>query len=1444
MLIKRIVSILIALTVIFSAFASVPVTTVAAQQEIPPLESTGDICYSAGDRNYCIWNSYKSFNGTVVGGANYGEDNQSVSDMKATRCIRKQIAPYCAWIVDAPEDGMYRFNPVYSVGGTYTSYNMVIGVNDEFYYTGIDITPENGSWVGEGVDVYSLHLTKGRNVIRMLTTACESYVSTLYVDVASMFMDRRLTVIPVNELNLEACEAPYINRWDVNQNGYLCNAGAYLGNAISENLTIDSLHAGNLDKVPYFSYTFNVPTSGYYDIDLWAGIGGYAKEGNGYFVARVGNKNYGCDFYNAKEGNNLHNLTVYLEQGVQTLTITSAFEVSSYNGSFATWCDVDNMVIRGGVTVAETAVDPLTISDPKALATKYYEAENAYLHFYKKVSSTAAHYSNGGFAGGANYGNSISESALTNLFSQDISYVAFAVEAPSTGKYYISPRFAFGCKDNSQDKYDEFIKKYNSNPYVMLLVNGNEAYKVEHIPYCGWTNTSDFIEVTLNEGTNIIYALTPTTEVAREFEGVYVDYDALVIDNRLSISNAKLFVPGDCNGDGYVDLLDILRLKSYIADNRVEIHLDEANLDLDENRFIGSGDLVTMVKRIMEPKLVSNLSLLNIKGENKERLQSEVYGILNRYNTIASTHIGDMAPDSNGAPSYSDMVSKGYFEKSQLPYVSYMVNVPAAGEYELTVKYDLAMNEGYSANDYYMVITTNDKNFYKSYFSGTDNGTSSSSSIAKINVTLDKGVNVVRCISAVAETYPSLNWLDHDFIEFKGDVTPIKPQTTYLQSGEASYIYNFGATRTYDFNEAKTAVVNCNPYTAKSLGITYDNLSQANVSKMPSFSYTVDVPADGYYDIDVAYNATHTEMGTEGYFAMMVDGVKHKVYFNNPNSYIQYNKANASTYLTKGTHTVIITSCFGWGGVDPSYRDWFDMGALVVHGGIVKSAYQKSPVYTRLESETYGIAHRYATTAATHIGDVQLDSNNAQSYSSIINEGYIEKSQLPYVAYMVNVPSAGDYQLELRYNLAVNSGKNASDYYMVVSVNDKRYYQNYFNAESAGSTYNLSRQTVYLDAGVNVIRCITAVAETYPIVSWLDHDYIQINAEVSPVAPQTTYLYAGDSSYITNYGTRGTSGNLPSKSYIGGANASKAKAAGVTYDNLSQYNLFRTPSFSYTVTVPANGYYDIDLYYNVTNSASETGKKGYFAMMIDGSKSRIYFNNPNVTINLNKANASAYLTAGTHTIAITSCFGFNGSDPCYRDWSDFGALIVHGGMAKASSQKCAYEAAQYIELDVPLYGQQTSYTCGSASGSMILNSLGYNISESTFWNTANSGGQGTYVYMMRYTLNYYIGSSVYKEVLTTSMSLDSFYNRIRTSLLNGYPVQIVIKIPSGSPFGYSSSGHYVVIRGLYKDANGNYIAMINDPYSKYGTNSPQKIEINLSTLKTYNSNHSGYIVTY
>lgn len=171
-----------------------------------------------------------------------------------------------------------------------------------------------------------------------------------------------------------------------------------------------------------------------------------------------------------------------------------------------------------------------------------------------------------------------------------------------------------------------------------------------------------------------------------------------------------------------------------------------------------------------------------------------------------------------------------------------------------------------------------------------------------------------------------------------------------------------------------------------------------------------------------------------------------------------------------------------------------------------------------------------------------------------------------------------------------------------------------------------------------------------------------------------------------------------------------------------------------------------------------------------------------------------------------------------------------------------YEARKKVVLDVPLYTQKTTYTCGVASVKMVLdylgikNSSGSNYSESTLWKWANGNGQGTYVYRIAQTLTNY--GVAYKYLNMSDAVSEDYWNELEKSLKNDRLVIIPIKPTKNSYWDYNT-GHYIVVTGMYIDGDGEMQVIINDCHYKY---SEEDKVVPLKELVRVSKNHSAYII--
>ncbi len=168
-------------------------------------------------------------------------------------------------------------------------------------------------------------------------------------------------------------------------------------------------------------------------------------------------------------------------------------------------------------------------------------------------------------------------------------------------------------------------------------------------------------------------------------------------------------------------------------------------------------------------------------------------------------------------------------------------------------------------------------------------------------------------------------------------------------------------------------------------------------------------------------------------------------------------------------------------------------------------------------------------------------------------------------------------------------------------------------------------------------------------------------------------------------------------------------------------------------------------------------------------------------------------------------------------------------------------------LPVPLYAQETTSTCGCASGRMILAYYGISVTESEFKERARLNGNGdfTVVYGIKDTLNDFLeannNTTRYRYTYINSYTADQLQDLVLRNILNNHPVQSLLRITSSDYFPYTSAGHYVVIKGMRYNSNlAFYDSIVNDPHYAYCA----AYTVPISAMLTYAKAHSGggYII--
>lgn len=711
------------------------------------------------------------------------------------------------------------------------------------------------------------------------------------------------------------------------------------------------------------------------------------------------------------------------------------------------------------------------------------------------------------------------------------------------------------------------------------------------------------------------------------------------------------------------------------------------------------------------------------------------YSLWNYYdndktNTVGITNYGAI-PETQ---SVTSLKNDGYLIREAAPYIAYVVIAPAEGDYTINPVYQVGTTSG--TVTYNMVVGVNDTDYYVGKNVTATSGSGSAwvgEGQDMYTVHLNKGANIIRLLTLADDDYSKVTWVDPNCLFVQSGLTVLNANTATLtlNAADSSYVNNWEVKP-----EGRNILGNVGAKNSpmREAKLTFANVNQDNLSKLSYFAYTLNAPQEGYYDISMNFNIGNTAYAGTGYYIVRVNGK----YYKRPFKYYGngYEDANLSVYLEKGDNTVLISSAIDVSsyGVYGGYAGWCDVSTLTVNGGVTLSATQVNPLTIEddvqpdvvIDAGTYGILNKYSVsttevgikTGKPLVGGMQQDAANLQSLASMQTDGYFDKAPAPYVSYLVKAAAKSTYNLTVDYRPSVNSGYTNSDYYMVVSVNDSKYYKAYYSANPSNSNWSKSTIEVELDEGVNTVRCIAAVAETSAIISWLNMDCITISGkyQVAPVLPQVSHLQSGQASYKNGFNTVRT-GTTPAwmLSYLADYRGNTiTNAAGVNFDNLNSRNMSKLCYFAYTVDVPYDGYYDMQTY--ISTGANGTG---YLILVVDGEKFKYNVRDTYKSVANNRNNISCYLTAGTHTIAVSGILNHSGYLSSYNgipNWCDMGALTVSGGIVKAATQidplSYASATANRGLILSSAYSTDSKYVIGGVSVNTTVDFLKSNFLDS------------------------------------------------------------------------------------------------------------------------------------
>lgn len=589
-----------------------------------------------------------------------------------------------------------------------------------------------------------------------------------------------------------------------------------------------------------------------------------------------------------------------------------------------------------------------------------------------------------------------------------------------------------------------------------------------------------------------------------------------------------------------------------------------------------------IIMSIVLPLLLAAAPVAHADEKHVVRIEAE-HAYWNGYQTTKTstttpypTVIGDAATTHTYA-TWGEL-SAMKLNKNIHIYVAFCVDVPQAGTYQISTGNVIRMSK--DSTPYAAILVNpqqNGKAYKLSYSAVGTNATHCVSDL--VDVYLQKGRNMIYMTPFTGDQ--SINWSDADYIEISGDhavthVMPTAPVAVAPNAGGAHMFSNISA-------EALSGAD-----LTQSKGVTAGSITRADLSKVPHVSYTVEAPADGYYEISLKFTCSGSTTLADYAIALLVDDrpAEIKTIFSRSNSI-----SDISTYLTKGTHVLTIPVILP--STDSSKTVyWSELKGLTLYNGLkLSDQFNSLSMGTLLETETYAFAWRYPTVSENSgrllVGGSQPGLSK-QTYAQLAAGAKLDKNQ-PMFTYQVDVLTDGEYTLNVSYR-----DYTGSDYYMIVSVDDATFAKavyvgddpNYANRRIASATLNLTK-------GHHFIRLITLPGDSN--ANWIDVDYAAIKG-ACPVIGIKDWAHIQATNAEKYQGFTGTTtahsayGEWWYNALSGYQGNTMANNAGVTTQNFTPADISKLGYISYKVHVPRDGFYDMQTYLQPNPSTSGTGK--------------------------------------------------------------------------------------------------------------------------------------------------------------------------------------------------------------------------------------------------------------
>lgn len=406
--------------------------------------------------------------------------------------------------------------------------------------------------------------------------------------------------------------------------------------------------------------------------------------------------------------------------------------------------------------------------------------------------------------------------------------------------------------------------------------------------------------------------------------------------------------------------------------------------------------------------------------------------------------------------------------------------------------------------------------------------------------------------------------------------------------------------------------------------------------RWPYIAFKVNAETDGNYSISAYIQPSGSN--TSSAVSMIVDGIVHKAALA---SLTGKQTATGNVYLSKGEHIVIFTvpmAEYETQAVKNSSTvyPWCNYFSFTLSDGLSMVA---APTTAEINASVQGRRIQAGDTAlvnynvaykstGTMAGGVWNDAIK-QSYTDLEN-GYFDKTKIPYIEYTVEAPADGKYNIRIGSKVGGSDGTNLP--FVAVLVNDNVYKAQYdatFDTSSGdGAAFDHVNLTVDMKKGINLIK-VTSITtdQTAYRKDWIDHDYIDLPTSLTAVAPNASAAISADD----------LSSKVLANNYtIADGAIGSAAQSDLRYDRISiedarlkaPTRLKKWPFVALKVTAAKDGYYE----FTIGAGMKATTTSENLAMFVDGALQAAKFTKGGSA----NIDASLYLTAGTHIIAITS----------------------------------------------------------------------------------------------------------------------------------------------------------------------------------------------------------------